>query len=396
MERERRRSSFRPQPIRVPLRLVDHLVALLLLHARHFILPNVELPQLALELAEALQTLRRQRATHGRGLDGAAGLPLMLAVAEAALLPQLFDLREGRLDPLVPFPELDLAQARRIDEQAAAGGQEQLAVRGGVPAAVVPLAHLARALGVAAEKTVDERRLADARGAEEAHGPARHEVGRELLAILSSQGAHAVDGYPQGDRLLLQQAGLGVRAAVELVEDDHGLGTAVPGGGEIALDAAGIEVAVEAGDEEDRVHVGGHALLLGALAGALAGELGIARQDGVDHRPPLALGRPQAATVPPRRMPRALRPFELMPQLAGEVRVILGVAGRDLIEAPLRGHAGGDEPLLRVRREGRREEVVPAEVGESQKITRPCRRPPAAIAGPPRRSPTNQRSGCGG
>src|SRR5436305_5989606 len=169
----RRALLFRPQSIRIPLRLVEHLVTLLLLQARHLVLPNVELPQLALELAEALQTLRRQRTAHGRGLDGAAGLPLMLAVAEAALLPQLFDLREGRFNTLIPFPELDLAQTRRVDEQAAAGGPEQLAVRGGVPAAVVPLAHLARALGVAAEETVDEGRLADARGAEEAHGLAR-------------------------------------------------------------------------------------------------------------------------------------------------------------------------------------------------------------------------------
>ena len=52
---------------------------------------------------------------------------------------------------------------------------------------------------------------------------------------------------------------------------------------EITLDAARVVVAVETGDDEEQVHVGGENLLLETPAGLLAGECGAAREDFGDH-----------------------------------------------------------------------------------------------------------------
>ncbi len=52
----------------------------------------------------------------------------------------------------------------------------------------------------------------------------------------------------------------------------------------------GLKSCVEAAHHEDGVDVGRHHLLVGALAGHLAGELALARQDGVDQ--PGSSGRP--------------------------------------------------------------------------------------------------------
>jgi hypothetical protein len=100
-----------------------------------------------------------------------------------------------------------------------------------------------------------------------------------------------MDGHAHGHRLGFEQATVGILAAVELVEHDDGPGAAVPGGGEVALDAARVEVAVQPGDEEDGVDVGRHHLLVGALAGHLARELGSAGEDGVDQGAAVACRR---------------------------------------------------------------------------------------------------------
>ena len=92
----------------VPLRAVGGLVLLFLLQAGEIVLAEVELPQLALELAVALQALGSQRAALHRGLDGAAGLALVTTVGEAAALGQRLDIREGGFDALVALPELNL------------------------------------------------------------------------------------------------------------------------------------------------------------------------------------------------------------------------------------------------------------------------------------------------
>jgi hypothetical protein len=61
------------------------------------------------------------------------------------------DIGEGRIEALLARPELQFAQARRVDQRTAAGQRNQLAKRRGVAATAVMAAYLARSLQRVAE-----------------------------------------------------------------------------------------------------------------------------------------------------------------------------------------------------------------------------------------------------
>ena len=75
--------------------------------------------ELTLELTRMLQALAGQRSRLDRGLDGAARLTLVPAVAEAALLCQRIDVVEaGPGQVLVGVdPQRQLSHAGRVDQQ---------------------------------------------------------------------------------------------------------------------------------------------------------------------------------------------------------------------------------------------------------------------------------------
>ena len=73
---------------------------------------------------------------------------------------------------------------------------------------------------------------------------------------------------------------LEVAGDVGLVEDDDRGDAARPGDGEVALEAAQVEVAVEAGDQERDVDVGRDDLLVGEVAGGPPAGVGGAAHEG--------------------------------------------------------------------------------------------------------------------
>src|SRR5438046_2108358 len=93
-----------------------------------------EMVQLALNLEVALDAARIEAAILDGLAHGAAGIVLMAAIGEAALRLQLLDVREALRRALVSIPELDLAHARRVEQQAALGQQDEVAVRRGMTA----------------------------------------------------------------------------------------------------------------------------------------------------------------------------------------------------------------------------------------------------------------------
>src|SRR6185369_14534668 len=97
-----------------------------------------------------------------RGPYGATGFGFMLAVREAAGSAQLLDIGEGFLQTAVGFPELQLAESWRVDDECAAREAHELAVCGCVPPASV-IANLSSTEMIFAEQTVDECRFANAR-----------------------------------------------------------------------------------------------------------------------------------------------------------------------------------------------------------------------------------------
>ena len=126
---------------------------------------------------------------------------------------------------------------------------------------------------------------------------ARPEIGVELGETVSGDGAHRTDRDADRDGLDLEELRLRVLGDVALVDDDHRCRAAVPGCGQITLEPAGVEIAAEGGDDEDRVDVGGHDLDDGSTPGLLACEGGPPRQDRLDHGLALALDRPDRHPV---------------------------------------------------------------------------------------------------
>src|SRR5204863_8889793 len=124
---------------------------------------RLERLELALQLQVALTALARERPVFERRTDRAARLRTVRAGGEAAPPRDLLDVSERVLE--VGVPELQPADLRRVEDDSAAGEQDQLAVRCRVPAAVVVLAHLARGKHLLADEHVHERRLADTRRA---------------------------------------------------------------------------------------------------------------------------------------------------------------------------------------------------------------------------------------
>ena len=86
----------------------------------------------------------------------------MRAIGETALRRQRSDFVEDFLNTPLPRPKLQFAHAGRIDERAANGQRRQLAMRTGVPAAAVGLAHRAGEEALCAEQPVDDGRLPNA------------------------------------------------------------------------------------------------------------------------------------------------------------------------------------------------------------------------------------------
>ena len=96
---------------------------------------------------------------------------------------------------------LTARSARGVDQPAAPGQADQLGRDGRVTAAVVALADRAGVLDVAADEGVDERRLADAAGAEEGDGAVAVRQRGERVEAGAGAAADGVDGHGQGDVL---------------------------------------------------------------------------------------------------------------------------------------------------------------------------------------------------
>src|SRR5690349_15746886 len=109
-------------------RLVDRLPALLLLALSALVLAEGEMPQLALELAIALEARGAEGSVRRRRQHRAAGLSAVRAIREAAGCGQRVDVRERAFQGVGRGPELQLAQPRSVDQERARGQTQQLAM----------------------------------------------------------------------------------------------------------------------------------------------------------------------------------------------------------------------------------------------------------------------------
>src|SRR5262245_48650807 len=158
----------------LPLAFEQRALVLLLRERRQFIL----------QLQVALETVRGETAFLDRRLHRAARLVSMPAVGEVAGQPELLDIVERLAYRLVHVPQLQLAHARRVDDEAAGWQFHQLAMRRRMTPPGVAFTDLASLPHVFTNKTIDERALADARRPEQCPRPAACEIcGHEVDAL---------------------------------------------------------------------------------------------------------------------------------------------------------------------------------------------------------------------
>ena len=317
--------------------------------------------------AEAVEAGGAQASRLGRAPHRAPRLAVVSAVPEPAPRGQRPDVVERVVERVRILPQLQLAHARRVDEQAPVGQENQLALRRRVPAAAVAAPHLRGPLSFVAQQVVDDGRLADAGRADEGAGPSRREMLPQGLDPAGAQGLDDVQGGLGGQGRGGGAAVVAVGAEVGLVEHEHRRGAAVPNGHEIALDAPEVEVAVEAAHQEHGVDVGGDELPAGRLAGRLAREAVAPGQHRLDGRAvavragangdPVADDRTGVGSGGPVAHP------------ARDLGHHLAVGGAELIKGVVGdGDAGRPQAAVCARLESGLEPVVPPQGLERQHI----------------------------
>ena len=135
-------------------------------------------------------------------------------------------------------------------------------------------------------------------GAQQRHGAARRrERPGARRAMLLARALHGHDRRCPGDCRGFRHAACQIVAEIGFVQHDDRGGAAFGGQGQIAFQAAKVEIAIQAADQKDQVDVGGDGLLVFAPSGGAARKEGAARQHGFDDRllrPIIARGHPIA------------------------------------------------------------------------------------------------------
>jgi len=161
-----------------------------------------------------------------------------------------------------------------------------------VPPALVAHAHLSHGLVLGAEQPVDERALPDPGRSQERHGAVAGRVRAHLVDALSGAGAQGVRRHAgrhlraEGQRVREQ---LGMQ--VELGQHHHGPRAALPGEGQVAFEAARIEIPPQRRAEEDGIDVRRHDLLGHLATRRFADEGRLSRKHLVHPGAPSRSGR---------------------------------------------------------------------------------------------------------
>ena len=319
--------------------------------------------QLALQLRVALPALPRQRAVGERLADRAAGLLIVGAVGEAAAPRDLLDVAEGLLE--VGVPELQLAHPGRVEDDAAAGQQDQLAVGRRVPARLVVLAHLLRREQLLADERVDDRRLADA-GRAEQHGRAvALEPVAQLVDPLAGLRRDGLDrARAERHRLDLGEVRRDVVDEVGLRQQHDGLRAALPRHREVALEPAHVEVERQRLHEERDVDVRREDLLADGCRAPPCARSTVRRGSSASIRPGRRVDADPVADG---------RQVVLADEAVGRARAQLADLAEQVVGAPvLNRDAGGLEPGGAVLGERGLPAVVPPEPVKQRIRNRKC------------------------
>ena len=152
-------------------------------------------------------------------------------------------------------------------------------------------------------------------------------------------------------------------AKIELVENNHRCGAALPRCGQITFNATRAEIVVHANDKKHRIDVGGHNLLARGSSSGLARELAAPRQNCLNQCVAISLG--QAERDPVANRGQLSGQHGLMTQAPGNLRLHLSCICNNVEDVVmLRRNASCDKAGAGMLGEFGRERIVPAQEGE--------------------------------
>lgn len=201
------------------------------------------------------ETRDRQRPRFDRRPHGTRWLFFVFAVAESAVFGEREDVGKRAFDSVTARPQRDGPQTRRVDEPAPRWQRNELGCNRGVSAALVALAHLARALDVAADERVDKGRLTDTACTEQRDRSRkiRAEVGKRRGVAGTDRVNGKVRGDPMNDRSFVCNLFGGHR--IGFGEQHHRTCATVEGEDEFAFKAPRVDAARRRLQQEDDVDV---------------------------------------------------------------------------------------------------------------------------------------------
>jgi hypothetical protein len=221
---------------------------------RTLVLLTLDMSAFRIQLAEALEPAPGELPGRDCREYRATGFVAVPAVAEPAVGSEVGDVRKG-LRQAAAVPQLQLAHARRVDQQPAAGKENQLAIRAGVAAAAVPVPDFLRAQQLVSHEAVDDRRLPHPGGSQQRTGSADGQVTTQRRERFRPSGRDRVDIDCRRERTDLIELDLRIVDQVDLVQHDHRRRATLPRDQQVALEPPWIEVVIEAPDQEHRLDV---------------------------------------------------------------------------------------------------------------------------------------------
>lgn len=193
---------------------------------------------------------------------------------------------------------------------------------------------------------------------------------RRRFARLDAGDEHGDAGHELFDLAAHGVGGARVGEEIAFVEHNHGLGAALAGCDEEALDACGVVVAVESADEKHGVDVGRDKLLDLFVSGGATREGGAAREQRMDVRTASVGLAQDGHPVADRRVIN--RRVRLMMKASGAFAQKFGVRRLHgvIVAAQLHDHARGLKAGGGMRLESGGPDGVPAEIVERSFFSR--------------------------
>lgn len=273
--------------------------------------------------------------------DGTTGFAGVGAGAQVTADSQFGDFGKSLGQSAIGDPQVEFAEAGGVDDQSAAGEEDEFAPGGGVTSFAVLFPDFEGGLDGLAVQAVDQTGFADPGRADEGAGATVGQATTQFAEAASGAGADGEEGgVGTGHLTGFGEGGVEVGAEIGFIEHDHRAGATFQGHDEEAFEAPRSDGEVEAMDDEGDIDIGGEDLGGGFATGDFAGERGASGEDLLDDG--TAIAGFLAEGDPIADLGEGMAGVGFLEETTGDAGDAFAVAGdHGVTLAVLHGHAAG-------------------------------------------------------